>query len=955
MNDQQQHLLKLLKEIDGICRKNNIEYFTAGGTVIGAARHRGFIPWDDDVDIYMTKDSFEAFRQAFKENPPQDRKLEYIKDNPEFYATIPRYNEETTTQICRYHVLGKASGGLLIDILIMDEFPDDDEARHEYLAKLNVYADMVALPYTHAQRNEDCYLDFYNEYMKKVKTFGRKKVMEELEKELFNFPADHCGCYILRWAALPIILPKEMMGKPVYLPFEDMEIPVPQRWFQYLTLLYGPDWVNVPSAEGQETHIAVSSMEVPYKFFMNERDKYISQKEAYETYMLRKKRSVALQYVRRPIEKYILDVKCRLALDIYRKKIASRRDEIKKLFNAGEYGNVAEIFQPYTARQTSTLFAGKLKHAHWNRWMNPVILEIDEDDLKTVLYSLVMSGNCRAANQIVSAYFRAGRATDTVRRIYAMIHKINEAEEAYYLKEYVRCMELVASIEDFQHNKKCRDLYWLSRAVADKNRATGTELKELISSGIADTEIQKAYGDWLYETGEKERAEEIYADVMKNTRNGMFWLDIHDKTSLTPDLAGKRELILSAEEQREKEMLLEINRICAENGIKYVFSNKLAFQALQNGNLGHFNGQKTIYMDTENCLLFIEAFEKENPADRNLLSWKNDDRLLNMKLVYNDTSSVYARLDRLKVWQGIGIHINIVILRNKSNKLRDRLILLREIILNVANLDTVDLCVINTKTRKILYNLAVKMVYRKGKRRFASDLFDDIIKREKKLSGKSEQLYCRKNRTKGIYTDNNMPKDFLEQTDIVSLEGIDYPISSTAKKIRRLDIPDGSEESLFFYMSCDTDWDEMNEVIDLDRYYSFDWKEYGRSRRALSKVNKKVKKMWQIMKRSEDKLNLYNYYRENIKDLRRSFEEKDEERISELLYPYEEKFFLYRRSRLTFYINRELNEMFETYLESTGRHKLAQKVRKLKETCEDDGLWDFDADGGENVLSERKC
>ncbi len=117
--------------------------------------------------------------------------------------------------------------------------------------------------------------------MGKVEAYGRENVLNELEKELFNFPPEKCNNYILRWASTPVILSKEMMGTPVYLPFEDMEIPVPQRWFQYLTLLYGPDWVNVPSVEGQETHIAVSSMEVPYKFFMDERDKYISQKEAY--------------------------------------------------------------------------------------------------------------------------------------------------------------------------------------------------------------------------------------------------------------------------------------------------------------------------------------------------------------------------------------------------------------------------------------------------------------------------------------------------------------------------------------------------------------------------------------------------------------------------------------------------------------------------------------------------
>ena len=65
--------MDMLIEIDQICRKYGITYYAAGGTVIGAARHNGFIPWDDDADLYMTRDEFMRFREAFKTERPENR------------------------------------------------------------------------------------------------------------------------------------------------------------------------------------------------------------------------------------------------------------------------------------------------------------------------------------------------------------------------------------------------------------------------------------------------------------------------------------------------------------------------------------------------------------------------------------------------------------------------------------------------------------------------------------------------------------------------------------------------------------------------------------------------------------------------------------------------------------------------------------------------------------------
>ena len=58
MTEKQQYLLKLFREIDEMCKKHNLRYVMAGGSLIGVARNEGFIPWDDDVDIYMPRDDW---------------------------------------------------------------------------------------------------------------------------------------------------------------------------------------------------------------------------------------------------------------------------------------------------------------------------------------------------------------------------------------------------------------------------------------------------------------------------------------------------------------------------------------------------------------------------------------------------------------------------------------------------------------------------------------------------------------------------------------------------------------------------------------------------------------------------------------------------------------------------------------------------------------------------------
>ena len=89
MNDLQNSIYVLLCEIDDICRKNNIRYYLHAGSVIGAVRHEGIIPWDDDIDIAMTRSEWNRFCDAFESMNFKNRALVTSNKYKDYKFTYP--------------------------------------------------------------------------------------------------------------------------------------------------------------------------------------------------------------------------------------------------------------------------------------------------------------------------------------------------------------------------------------------------------------------------------------------------------------------------------------------------------------------------------------------------------------------------------------------------------------------------------------------------------------------------------------------------------------------------------------------------------------------------------------------------------------------------------------------------------------------------------------------------
>lgn len=127
--------VKMLIFIDQICTKNKLRYFLQGGTLIGAIRHKGYIPWDDDVDIYMPKEDYKKFIKIINE----DKKNKYLVLNPyenkDYYYLFSKLVDRETLLIENgYKKIENM--GVFVDIFPLCHLPEDKRELEKYSKKL---------------------------------------------------------------------------------------------------------------------------------------------------------------------------------------------------------------------------------------------------------------------------------------------------------------------------------------------------------------------------------------------------------------------------------------------------------------------------------------------------------------------------------------------------------------------------------------------------------------------------------------------------------------------------------------------------------------------------------------------------------------------------------------------------------------------------------------------------
>ena len=135
LEEQKQVQFEMLKEIDTFCRSNGIKYSLAFGTLLGAIRHKGFIPWDDDVDIMMPLDDLLQFKRLFKSNT-----LKYCDVDTDSNYEFP-FSRITNTKTYTKQGLIAKSYGISIDLYPIIRVPNDTNERESYFKNAELIAE----------------------------------------------------------------------------------------------------------------------------------------------------------------------------------------------------------------------------------------------------------------------------------------------------------------------------------------------------------------------------------------------------------------------------------------------------------------------------------------------------------------------------------------------------------------------------------------------------------------------------------------------------------------------------------------------------------------------------------------------------------------------------------------------------------------------------------------------
>lgn len=259
MGEIQKVSLEILKQIDTICSQLNLKYCLAYGTLIGAIRHKGFIPWDDDIDILMPRPDYEKFKSYIISHLEELYPLKLFDSSiPNYPYLLPRLSNNDYTIVVENE---KPYGmGIFIDIYVLDGIGDSFEEAWNFIKRTSKYPRLIFLS-TRKHYSFGGTKGFFKRiikvpafYFAKImgKEFFEKRLMKMIDTTSYD-KNKYVGCAI--WCERPkwAIIKKEIVENPIDALFENYSFKIPRDYDSQLRQWYG-DYMLLPPEKDRIYH-----------------------------------------------------------------------------------------------------------------------------------------------------------------------------------------------------------------------------------------------------------------------------------------------------------------------------------------------------------------------------------------------------------------------------------------------------------------------------------------------------------------------------------------------------------------------------------------------------------------------------------------------------------------------------------------------------------------------------
>lgn len=266
-------LLDLLAQVDAVCKKYDIPYYAIGGTLLGAVRHKGFIPWDDDLDIAMMRKDYNRFLEVAPKEIQGKYFFQTTLTDQDYYKEWARIRNSETTGIHDHNEMHKCNNGIYMDIFPLENYTPTFRGKiHQKLSMTLGRILTVKVHHNTRPRNSiKSHIIYGISFLFNIKK--THKLRERIETKNANKDSEYVtigDIHFETYSLEKLTFKREDFEKVVYLPFEEGSIPCPSGYDNILKTEFG-DYMKFPPIEKRGLHHRmVFDVNTPYKQYIAE-------------------------------------------------------------------------------------------------------------------------------------------------------------------------------------------------------------------------------------------------------------------------------------------------------------------------------------------------------------------------------------------------------------------------------------------------------------------------------------------------------------------------------------------------------------------------------------------------------------------------------------------------------------------------------------------------------------
>ena len=272
VDDLKQIELMMLKAFIECCNQLGVNYYLIGGSLLGAVRHKGFIPWDDDIDVGMLREDYELFISRGQEFLPDYYFLQSVNSEKNILFNYAKIRDSRTTFIETSIKRSAINHGVYIDIFPLDYYPEDVTEQKAFDKKRRLLGWRIRKEFTLPKQNRGTYIqEIRRKILGLLFCIKYPNVRKAIEERELLYKSFHSSGIIANFSGAwgkKEYVPSEWYGKGETAEFEGLQVRIPAKFEKWLSQVYG-DYMELPPEEKREAHhyTEIIDLKKPYTHY----------------------------------------------------------------------------------------------------------------------------------------------------------------------------------------------------------------------------------------------------------------------------------------------------------------------------------------------------------------------------------------------------------------------------------------------------------------------------------------------------------------------------------------------------------------------------------------------------------------------------------------------------------------------------------------------------------------